>query len=184
MANHNTANKVSVTSVVVISHDGTIITAQTTPADVGPQAAAPAAGQIWTAEGAWTVGAPANASGDYPILLNGSNANGGFADLLQVTNGELYAQQKNGTYWVRWNAAWFAGTAAPVEGTRATAVSLTVTLPKIPDNAPAGTCTMGEDAHFSAHHTIAVEIDFAIVGGCNEPIIFLWEQPDYATVIG
>jgi hypothetical protein len=36
----------------------------------------------------------------------------------------------------------------------------------------------------SAHDTIAVEIDFAAVGGRNEPVIFFWEQPDYATVIG
>jgi hypothetical protein len=36
----------------------------------------------------------------------------------------------------------------------------------------------------SAYDTIAVEIDLAILDGCNEPIIFLWEQPDYATVIG
>jgi hypothetical protein len=35
-----------------------------------------------------------------------------------------------------------------------------------------------------AYDTIAVEIDFAVVGGCDEPIILLWEQPDYATVIG
>jgi hypothetical protein len=35
-----------------------------------------------------------------------------------------------------------------------------------------------------AHDTIAVEIDFAAVRGCNEPVIFLWEQPDYPTIIG
>jgi hypothetical protein len=36
----------------------------------------------------------------------------------------------------------------------------------------------------SAHHTIAMEIDFAVVGGLNETVIFVWEQPDYPTVIG
>jgi hypothetical protein len=36
----------------------------------------------------------------------------------------------------------------------------------------------------SAHDTIAMEIDFAAIGGRNEPVVFLREQPDYATVIG
>lgn len=134
-------------SVKVLSADGTTVTppssssAASAPAEIalGLGLSAAAAKGIYTEEGPWTFGTPANASGDYPILLNGSKANGGFADLLQVTNGRLYARQKNGTYWVRWNAAWFAGTGAPVEGAGATALSLTVTLPKVPDNARAGT---------------------------------------------
>ena len=81
--------------------------------------------------------APPNASGDYPLLLNGANA--GFADELQVTNGNLYARQKSGRYWVRYNAGWHATAAAPAEGTTAGALALTVLVPKIPDNAPAGT---------------------------------------------
>jgi hypothetical protein len=36
----------------------------------------------------------------------------------------------------------------------------------------------------SAHDTIASEIDFTAVGGRNEPVVLLREQPDYATVIG
>ena len=36
----------------------------------------------------------------------------------------------------------------------------------------------------SARDTIAMEKDFAAVGGRNETVIFLWEQPDYPTVIG
>jgi hypothetical protein len=35
-----------------------------------------------------------------------------------------------------------------------------------------------------ADDTIAVEIDFTAVGGRNEPVVLLREQPDYATVIG
>jgi hypothetical protein len=41
-----------------------------------------------------------------------------------------------------------------------------------------------ELVEYSAHDTIAMEIDFAAVGGRNETVIFLWEQPDYPTVIG
>ena len=59
---------------------------------------------------------------------------------LQVTNGNLYAKTKAGKFSVRWPAgtSWVAA-AAPVEGTAATAVSLAVVLPQIPDNSPAGT---------------------------------------------
>jgi hypothetical protein len=122
---------------MVVSADGTIVTPSTTVA-AGARDASPAAKEITTAEGVWTFGTPANASGDYPILLNGSNANGGRAALLQVTNGHLYAQQKAGQYWVRYSAAWTAA-GAPVEGTQATAITLAVALPRIPDNSPAGT---------------------------------------------
>ena len=62
------------------------------------------------------------------------------ADRLQVTNGNLYAKTKAGKFSVRWpaGASWVAS-AAPAEGTAATAVSLAVVLPQIPDNSPAGT---------------------------------------------
>ena len=129
-------------TVTVVSTDGTVITPNSMSGAAAAQsenAAAPASKGITTAEGRWTFGTPANASGDYPILLNGSNANGGFADLLQVTNRNLYARQKSGQWWVRYNAGWHATAAGPVEGTVASAVSLSVRLPKIPDNAPAGT---------------------------------------------
>src|SRR5271168_4301088 len=128
-------------TVTVVSSDGTTLGPAASPADIGPAAAPAAIDGIYTAEGVWTFGTPPDASGDYPLLLDGSNANGGWADLLQVTNGNLYARQKSGPYWVRWPAssAWFAAAAAPVEGTVATAITLALAVPKIPDNSPAGT---------------------------------------------
>jgi hypothetical protein len=139
-------------TVTVVSADGTTVTPPTAigaAAAVGATGAdanraSPAVNGITTVEGRWTFGAPANASGDYPLLLNGSNApdsanGGGFADLLQVTNGNLYARQKSGQYSVRWSAQWHATAAPPAEGITANAVALTVLLPKIPDSAPAGT---------------------------------------------
>jgi hypothetical protein len=102
---------------------------------------APAIGTITTAEGTWTFGSTARAGGDYPLLLNGSAANGGWAASLQVTNGNLYAFAKSGGhYWIRFNGAWIdIGAAAPVEGTFATKVTVIPNRTKTPDNAPAGT---------------------------------------------
>ena len=100
---------------------------------------APASGKITTAEGAWTFGATANAAGDYPVLLNGSAANGGWAASLQVTNGNLYAfARSGGYYWIRFNGTWVEiGAAAPVEGTFATKIIVTPNRTKTPDDAPA-----------------------------------------------
>ena len=123
-------------TIDVVSADGTILA----PAAAASAAVIPAAvSGITTAEGLWTFGTPPNAAGDYPLLLNGSSG-GLAADRLQVTNGNLYAQTKAGNFSVRWPAgtSWVAA-AAPAEGTAATAVSLAVVLPKIPDNSPAGT---------------------------------------------
>jgi hypothetical protein len=132
----------TVATVTVVSADGTILVPSAAHVD-NATGVSPAVAGITTAEGLWTFGTPPNASGDYPLLLNGSNApnanGGGFADLLQVTNGSLYARQKSGQYWVRYNAGWHAAAAAPAQGVEASAVALTVLLPKIPDNAPAGT---------------------------------------------
>ena len=102
---------------------------------------APARGKITTAEGAWTFGATANAARDYPVLLNGSAANGGWAASLQGTNGNLYAFAKSGgSYWIRFKGAWVdIGAAAPVEGTFATKVIVIPNRTKTPDDAPAGT---------------------------------------------
>jgi hypothetical protein len=137
-------------SAVVVSADGTTVTPPTgnsadgsvvTPSvGAAKPAAVPAASQIVTTEGTWTFGAPPNSNGDYPILLNGSNANGGWAAKLMVTNGHLYAVNKNPHYWVRSNSAWLdANAAAPVEGTVATKVTLSPTgTIKVPDNAAAG----------------------------------------------
>jgi hypothetical protein len=132
------AGSVSTTeSVLIVSSDGTVIT----PPAIAAAAAQVSAGRwIVTTEGTWTFGTPANASGDYPLLLNGSPANGGMAALLEVLNGKLYALTKSGEYWLRWKSAWLdAGATAPLQGTVAQKVALAVKLPKIPDNSPAGT---------------------------------------------
>ena len=138
-------------TIDVVSADGTTLappqgTASAAASDANASSpggdnrtAAATAKGITTVEGLWTFGAPPDAAGDYPLLLNG--ASGGFAaDRLQVTNGNLYAKTKAGKFSVRWpaGASWVAS-AAPVEGTAATAVSLAVVLPKIPDNSAAGT---------------------------------------------
>jgi hypothetical protein len=116
------------TTATLLSHDRTVIQA-------------PGIGIIITAEGAWTFGATARAGGDYPVLLNGSAANGGWADSLQVTNGNLYAFAKSdGHYWIRFKGAWVdIGAAAPVEGTFATKVTIFPNRTKTPYNAPSGT---------------------------------------------
>jgi hypothetical protein len=135
-------------SAAVVSADGTTVTPATsnsadgsvaTPGAAKPAAVA-AASQIVTIEGVWTFGGPPNSSGDYPILLNGSNANGGWGAKLTVTNGHLYAAQANGHYWVRWTSAWLdASATAPVEGIVATKVAFSPTgTIKVPDNAAAG----------------------------------------------
>lgn len=132
------AGSVSTTgSVLIVSGDGTVIT----PAAIAAAAPQVSAGRwIVTTEGTWTFGTPANASGDFPLLLNGSHANGGMAALLEVLNGKLYALTKSGGYWLRWNSAWLdAGAIAPVQGNVAQKVTLAVKLAKIPDNSPAGT---------------------------------------------
>ena len=136
-------------TIDVVSADGTTLAPPAPPsaadANVSNPGAATAAKGITTVEGLWTFGTPPDAAGDYPVLLNGSNApnsanGGGFAVRLQVTNGNLYAKTKAGKFSVRWPAgtSWVAS-AAPAEGTAATAVSLAVVLPQILDNSPAGT---------------------------------------------
>ena len=123
------ADRVSApTTATLLSRDGRVIQA-------------PAIGIIVTAEGAWTFGAAARADGDYPVLLNGSAANGGWAASLQVTNGNLYAFAKSGgSYWIRLKGAWVdIGAAAPIEGTFATKVIVIPNRTKTPDDAPAGT---------------------------------------------
>jgi len=116
------------TTVTLVSHDGMAMQA-------------PTSGKITTVEGAWTFGATGNTAGDYPLLLNGSAANGGWAASLQVTNGNLYAFAKSGGhYWIRFNGAWVdIGAGAPVKGTFATKVTVIRNGTKTPDNAPAGT---------------------------------------------
>ena len=114
----------ALTTATLLSHDGTVMQA-------------PAIGMIITAEGTWTFGATGRAGGDYPLLLNGSAANGGWAASLQVTNGNLYAFAKSGGhYWIRFKGAWVdIGAAAPVEGTFATKVTVIPNKTKTPDNA-------------------------------------------------
>ena len=116
------------TTMTFLSHDGTVMKA-------------PAIGMITTAEGTWTFGSTARAGGDYPLLLDGSAANGGWAASLQVTNGNLYAFGKSdGHYWIRFDGSWVdVGTISPVQGTFATKVIIIPNRTKTPDNAPAGT---------------------------------------------
>lgn len=122
------AGKVAPTTATLFSHDGTVLRA-------------PAIGLINTSEGTWSFGSTARAEGDYPLLLNGSAANGGWAASLQVTNGNLYAFAKaGGHYWIRFNGAWVdIGAVAPVQGTFATKVTINPNRTKTPDNALAGT---------------------------------------------
>ena len=121
------AGNVAPTTVALLSHDGTVLRA-------------PAIGLIITAEGAWSFGSTARADGEYPLLLNDSAANGGWAASLQVTNGNLYAFAKpSGQYWIRFKGAWVdIGAAAPVQGTFATKVTVIPNRTKTRDNAPAG----------------------------------------------
>jgi hypothetical protein len=102
---------------------------------------APTNKKITTAEGVWTFGATANPNGDYPLLLNGSAANGGLAVSLQLTNGNLYAFAKaDGKYWCRFKGAWVnVGSTSPVHGIVATKVTLDWKRVTIRDDLPAGT---------------------------------------------
>ena len=87
--------------VLVVSADGIVMVPQS--AAIAAFSKNSASEGITTAEGAWNFGTPPDASGDYPVLLNGSGA--GWADLLEVTNGRLYAKQKSGQWWAGWSAA-------------------------------------------------------------------------------
>lgn len=122
------AGKVAPTTAALLSRDGTALQA-------------PAIGLITTSEGTWSFGSTARADGNYPLLLNGSAANGGWAASLQITNGNLYAFSKSSRhYWTRFDGAWVdVGAAAPVQGTFPTKVTIIPNRTKTPDNAPAGT---------------------------------------------
>ena len=131
------ADSISTTATqTIVSADGTVLNPEVSAAPAA--AAAAAVGKIVTIEGTWTFSRPHNANGDYPILLNGANA--GWGVLLEVINGKLYLRDKAGNYSVRWNAGWVAsGTTGPLQGTVANTITLSVTLPKLPDDSPAGT---------------------------------------------
>ena len=123
-----TATAVGATlTVLVTSGDSTVVTAPS--------------GKVTTTEGVWTFGATANGNGDYPLMLGGSSANGGWGASLRVTNKELYAFSKgNSHYWLRYSGSWVdIGAAAPIEGTYAAKVTLVPASAQTPDNAPAGT---------------------------------------------
>ena len=125
----------------VVSPDGTVIKA-------------PTSAEITTEDGAWTFGARPNSKGDYPLLLNGSAANGGLAVSLQLTNGNLYAfANADGKYWCRFNSAWInVGSTPPVQGIVATRVTV---HPKggIADNSPPGTIVASVTVTMSPPHT-------------------------------
>jgi hypothetical protein len=58
-------------------------------------------GLLTTSEGIWTFGAQALDGLDWYMQLNG-NSNGS-AVQMQITNGNLYALQSTGLWWVRQN---------------------------------------------------------------------------------
>jgi hypothetical protein len=63
-------------------------------------------GSLATAAGTWTFGAPANPTYGNPILLNGQQAAGGMAVLMEVANsGNLYVKDGQGQWW-EWLSAW------------------------------------------------------------------------------
>jgi YVTN family beta-propeller protein len=68
---------------------------------------------LTTSEGTWTFGAHQGI--DWYVQLNGKS--NGWAVQMQITNGNLYALQSAGLWWVRQNDAWVnIGSTAPVEG--------------------------------------------------------------------
>ena len=128
-------------------------------------------GILTTSEGTWTFGAQASDGMDWNIQLNG-NANG-WAVQMQITNGNLYALQSAGLWWVRQNASWVdIGTTAPVEGAlpTPTAITLSPASATIPDNAPAGTViatanvTMSDGSQFAGTLATSNTSFFAISG--------------------
>jgi hypothetical protein len=116
------------------SPDGLSITA-------GPAADYPNGNPFFltTSAGTWTFGTTAT-SGLYPILLGGTQAAGGAATLLQITNGFLYAFASPDWYvWQNSPAAWISiGATAPVEGTPPTPASIRL-VPGETSGQPAGT---------------------------------------------
>ena len=135
-------------TIDVVSADGTTLAPPAPPsaadANVSNPGAATAAKGITTVEGLWTFGTPPDAAGDYPLLLNGSNApNSANGAALPSAAGDqrqpLRQDQSREILGALAGRYKLGCRAAPVEGTAATAVSLAVVLPQIPDNSPAGT---------------------------------------------
>jgi hypothetical protein len=92
---------------------------------------------------------------------------------MQIANGNLYALQSSGLWWVRQNADWVDfGTTAPVEGAASTptAITLSPASATTPDNSPAGTViatanvTMSDGSQFAGTLTTSNTSFFAISG--------------------
>jgi len=84
-------------------------------------------GYLVTSAGVWTFGT-AEGGGNYYILLNGSNASaaGGYASMLLVSNGLLYAYNGYGNSWWVWNGSGWNGTSAPIGAASLTADGTTL----------------------------------------------------------
>jgi hypothetical protein len=140
-------------------------------------------GILTTSEGTWTFGAQASDGTDWYIQLNGSST--GWAVKMQITNGNLYALQSAGLWWVRQNGAWVdTGTTAPVEGAPPPpppppsgavpiAIALSPASATTPDNAPAGTVlttatvTMSDGSQFAGTLTSSDTTGFFAISGLN-----------------
>jgi hypothetical protein len=94
---------------------------------------------------------------------------------MQITNGNLYAFQNSGVWFVRQNGVWVnIGTTAPVEGAlpTPTAITLSPASATIPDNAPAGTViatanvTMSDGSQFKGTVTSS-NTDLFTISGLN-----------------
>jgi hypothetical protein len=84
------------------------------PASTLTIAQSQAGGTLVTSAGTWNFGTASNAYG-HTVLLNGGGT-GGYATLLAVASGQLYAQAGDGSWW-RWNNPGWSSTPAPFEQT-------------------------------------------------------------------
>jgi len=84
------------------------------PASTLTVARSQAGGTLVTSAGTWNFGTGSNAYGN-DVLLNGGGT-GGYATLLAVASGQLYAQASDGSWW-RWSSSGWSAAAAPFEQT-------------------------------------------------------------------
>jgi hypothetical protein len=84
------------------------------PASTLTVAQSQAGGTLVTSAGTWNFGTASNAYGN-AVLLNGGGT-AGWATVLAVISGQLYAHAGNGSWW-RWNNPGWSSAAAPFEQT-------------------------------------------------------------------
>jgi len=78
-------------------------------------------GALITSDGTWTFSATSSGSvGNYYILLNGSiyNAAGGYASMLLVNQGKLYAYNGSANSWWWWNGSGWTGATSDPRGSQ------------------------------------------------------------------